>query len=104
MPKDKNHPINDMKARKRKTSPGVIDLTRPSQKRPRSASSSDVIVLGEPTESSEFITVDVESQIGRPPSIELEESESVTKADLMKLMLSWSRLPVKRLRSAPSNS
>ena len=97
-------PINEMKARKRKASPSIIDLTRPTQKRPRSASSDDIVVLDEPTETLEPIAVDLESQPGRRPSIEFEKERSLTKVDMMKGMLKWSRLPMKQIRSVPSNS
>lgn len=97
-------PINEMKARKRKASPAVIDLTRPTQKRPRSASSSDIVVLDEPIETSEPINVDVESQPGRPPPIELKDEQSSTRVDVMEGMLSWSRLSMKQIRLASSSS
>jgi hypothetical protein len=45
-------PITEMKARKRKASPGVIDLTCPTQKRPRSASGGDIIIIDEDTQST----------------------------------------------------
>lgn len=96
------HLINGMKARKRKASPEIIDLTRPTQKRPRSASSRDAIALDEPTETSEAVTVDLESQPGRPTSI--EDEQSLTRVDVMKRVLSWSRLSVKQIRLVPSDS
>ena len=47
------HLINEIKARKRKESPAVIDLTEPTLKIPRS-------VLGEATETSHSKSIDVE--------------------------------------------
>lgn len=98
------HPINEIKARKRKASPSVIDLTRPTQKRTRSAGGSDIIVLDEPTETSQPTTAGVESHPGRPPSLDSEDGQPLAKADVMERMLKWSRLSMKQLRSAPSRS
>lgn len=98
------YPISEMKARKRKASPSIIDLTRPTQKRPRSASSSDIIVIDKPAETSQSTTVDIESQSGRSPSIEIEDERSLAKVDVMKRVLSWSRLSMKHIRLAPSSS
>jgi len=61
------YPITEMKARKRKASPGVIGLTCPTQKRPRSASGNDIIVVDEGTQSM----VVEESGPGRPSSVVL---------------------------------
>jgi len=92
------HPINEIRARKRKASPSVIDLTRPTQKRPRSANSSDIIIVDEGAETSRSVTVDGESQPGRSPPVELEDEQSLTKDDVGKRVLSWSRLSMKQIR------
>lgn len=97
------HSINEIKARKRKGSPGVIDLTQPTQKRPRSVSGSDIVV-DEPGESSHSRVADVESQPGRLLSVELDDDQSLAMGDVTKRVLSWSRLSTKRIRSALSNT
>lgn len=89
-----------MKARKRKASPGIIDLTCPTQKRPRSASGNDVIVLDGDTGTSDLMIVGGESGPGRSPSAEIQDEGSLTKADAMKHVLNWSRLPMRQIRSA----
>lgn len=91
------HPINEIKARKRKGSPGVIDLTQPTQKRPRSTSGSDIVV-DEPGETSHSRVADVESHPGRLLSVELEDDQSLTMGDVTKRVLSWSRLSMRRIR------
>lgn len=97
------HTITGMKARKRKVSPGIIDLTCPTQKRSRSASGNDVIVVDEDVVISEPMIVGGESGPGRSPSAEIQEERSLTKADVMKHMLNWSRLSMKQMRSAPTD-
>jgi len=89
------HPINEIKARKRKESPAVIDLTQPTLKRPRSASGNDVV--GEATETSHSKSIEVENQRGRPPSIEPDDELPPTRGDVTRRMLNWSRLSMKRI-------
>lgn len=95
------HSITEMKARKRKASPGVIDLTCPAKKRSRSASDNDVIVVDEDTEPSQSTVLSGESEPGRSPSVELQDELSLTKGDVMEQALNWSRLSMKQIRSAP---
>ena len=100
------HPITEMKARKRKASPGVIDLTCPTQKRPRSTSSNDVVVVDEDPETLQPAMIGGESESGRSPSVEIQDEGSLTRGAVMKDVLNWSRLSMKHIRSAskdPSN-
>ena len=90
------YPITEMKARKRKASPGVIDLTCPTQKRPRSASGNDIIIIDEDTQSMAV----GDSQPGRSPSVELQGERSLTKSDVTGRVLNWSRLSMEKMRSA----
>ena len=92
------HPITEMKARKRKASPGAIDLTCPTQKRSRSASGNDTIIIDEGTQSMAV----GESEPGRSPSTELQGERSLTKSDVTRRVLKWSRLSVETMRSAPA--
>ncbi|KAF9653185.1 DUF1671-domain-containing protein [Thelephora ganbajun] len=92
------HPINEMKARKRKESPGVIDLTSPTQKRSRSTSGNAIIVVEEDTETPQSMIIDGERQPDRSPSVEIQDERSLTKGDMMKHVLNWSRLSVKQIR------
>ena len=92
------HSINEMTTRKRKASSGVIDLTRPTQKRPRSASDDDIIVVDDPTEASRSMTADGDSQSGPPSSIRLEDKQSLMKGEVPKHLLNWSRLSMKHIR------
>jgi hypothetical protein len=91
------YPITEMKARKRKASPGVIDLTCPTQKRPRSASGGDIIIIDEDTQS---MAVE-ESKPGRSASVELQGRRLLTKSDVTRRVLNWSRLSMTKMRSAP---
>ena len=86
--------ITEMKARKRKASPGVIDLTCPTQKRPRSASGNDIIVVDEDTQSM----VIEESEPGRPSSVVLPGERSRAKSDVTGRVLNWSRLSMNKMR------
>lgn len=91
------YPITGMRARKRKASPGVIDLTRPTQKRSRSASGNDIIIIDEDTQSMAV----GECKPGRSPSVELQGERSLARSDVMGRVLNWSRLSMKKMRSAP---
>lgn len=93
------HPITEVKARKRKASPDVIDLTRSTQKRPRSASGNDIIALDEDPKASTPAMVGGGSGPGRSPSVEIQDELSLTKGDVMKHVLNWSRLTMKTIRS-----
>ena len=95
------HPINEMKARKRKASPGVIDLTCPTQKRSRSASGNGTVIVDEDAETPQSMLVGGEGEPGRSPSVELQDERPMTKGDVLKHMLSWSRLSMRQIRSAP---
>ena len=95
------HPITEMKARKRKANPTVIDLTSPTQKRSRSASGNDIIIVGEDVGASHSTRVDEENEPGGSPSVELQGERSLTKKDVTKDVLHWSRLSINRMRSAP---
>ena len=95
------HPITEMKARKRKASPGIIDLTCPTQKRSRSASGKDVIVVDD-AENLQPVIVDGARGSGRSPSVEIQEERSPANGDIMKCALSWSRFSMKQIRSAPA--
>ena len=92
------HPITEMGARKRKAGPGVIDLTRPTQKRPRSASGNDVIVVDEGMEISQPTMVGRENESVRPPSVEIQGERSLAKDNAMKHVLGWSRLSMNKIR------
>ena len=94
------HPITEMKARKRKASSGFIDLTCPTQKRSRSTSGNDIVII-EDTEISQTMVGGGESKPGRSPSVELQDGRSPAKSDVMKYALKWSRLSMKEMRSAP---
>lgn len=98
------HPINEIKARKRKESPAVIDLTEPTLKRPRSASGNDIVVVGEATETSHSRSINVERHQGRPASVEPDDEQPPTRGDVTRRMLNWSRLSVNRIGSASSNA
>ena len=87
-------PITEMKARKRKASPGVIDLTCPTQKRPRSASGNDTIVIDEDTQSM----VAEEGEPGRPSSVVVHGERPLAKSDVTGRVLNWSRLPMKKMQ------
>ena len=95
-------PIAEMKARKRKASPGIIDLTRPTQKRSRSASGKDVIVVDD-AENLQPVIVDGARGSGRSASVEIQEERSPANGDIMKHALNWSRLSMKQIRSAPAH-
>ena len=97
------HPINEIKARKRKESPAVIDLTEPTLKRPRSASGNDIVVVGEATETSHSRSINVERHQGRPASVEPDDEQPPTRGDVTRRMLNWSRLSMKRIGSVSSN-
>lgn len=94
------HSINEIKARKRKESPAFIDLTQPTQKRPRSTSGDDVAVADEAGGASHSKIIGTEGQPDRPPSVELEGvvEQSFTKGDVIRRVLNWSRLPMKQIR------
>jgi len=94
------HPIGGMKARKRKATPSVIDLTCPTQKRSRSASGDDIINVDGDTEVSQSTVVGEEGKPGRSPSVELQDERSLPKGDIVKGVLNWSRLSMKQMRSA----
>ena len=93
------HQITEMKSRRRKASPGIIDLTCPTQKRSRSASGKDVIVVDD-AENLQPMIVDGARGSGRSPSVEIEEERSPADGDIMGHALNWSRFSMKRLRSA----
>ena len=93
------HPIAEMKAQKRKASPGVIDLACPTQKRSRSASGKDVIVVDEDAEMSQPVIVGGVREPGRSPSVEIQDERSPANGDIMKHVLNWSRLSMKQIRS-----
>lgn len=94
------HPITEMKARKRKANPSAIDSTCPTQKRSRSASDNDIVIIDEDIGASHSTGVEEENEPGRQPSVELQTEESPRKNDLTKAVLRWSRLPMNRMRSA----
>lgn len=97
------HPITEMKARKRKATPGIIDLTCPTQKRPRSANGKDIIFVDEDTGTSQPTIVGGKHEPGRSPSVEIQDQQSLTKGDAMKHVLGWSRLSMKQIRSVLAN-
>jgi hypothetical protein len=92
------HPITEMKARKRKANPSAIDLTRPTQKRSRSASGNDIVIVDEDIGASQSTGVDEENEPGRRQSVELQGERSPTKNDVPKDVLCWSRLSINRMR------
>ena len=93
--------ITEMKARKRKASPGVIDLTCPTQKRSRSASGKDVIVVDEDGENLQPVIVGGAGGSARSPSVEVQDERSPANGDIMRHVLNWSRLSMKQIRLAP---
>lgn len=92
------HPITEMGARKRKVGPGVIDLTCPTKKRPRSVSGNDVVVVDEGTEISQPMMVGGENESVRSPSVEIQDERLLAKGDAMKHVLGWSRLSMNKIR------